>query len=161
MRPEAIAMEVVVAAGRKHVTKVQAAALEVAIFQAEIEVARNGVTNAGDQLPGEARITSAIDIASRGGECRSAIDGSASESLFIRRPTSPQEWKERAALIRQSLVSADWLDILSPAFDAKGKAAERLERAAKSGIAVTAGQQPGLFGGPLYTWWKYDGRCRL
>ncbi|MEO8194429.1 MAG: bacillithiol biosynthesis cysteine-adding enzyme BshC [Gemmatimonadales bacterium] len=73
---------------------------------------------------------------------------------FAARPRSDEEWKARAEMARQSLVSADWLAALSPAFAASGAAAERLARAAKSGFAVTAGQQPGLFGGPLYTWWK-------
>ena len=85
---------------------------------------------------------------------RGAIDGSADASWFVTRPSRPHEWKQRADLILRSLITPAWLDTLRPAFNASGKAAERLERAASGGIAVTAGQQPGLFGGPLYTWWK-------
>lgn len=85
---------------------------------------------------------------------RAAIEGSADAAWFIPRPASPDDWKSRADVIRSALVTPNWLDKLGPALNATGKAAERLERAAFSGIAVTAGQQPGLFGGPLYTWWK-------
>jgi uncharacterized protein YllA (UPF0747 family) len=50
---------------------------------------------------------------------------------------------------------ADWLAALAPAIDAKGLAAERLRRVARDGgVLVTTGQQPGLFGGPIYTWSK-------
>jgi len=52
------------------------------------------------------------------------------------------------------LVSRDWLPPLRPAFNATGVAADRLNAAASGGFVVTVGQQPGLFGGPLYTWWK-------
>jgi bacillithiol synthase len=82
------------------------------------------------------------------------IDRLAASAWFTPVPGSPAAWIERGALIRKNLVSGDWLDALRPAFDARGAAAARLERSAKSGFAVTAGQQPGLFGGPLYTWWK-------
>jgi bacillithiol biosynthesis cysteine-adding enzyme BshC len=84
---------------------------------------------------------------------RIAIDGG-DGNWFVKRPSSPEEWKSRAAAIRESLVSPDWLAQLGPAFNATGRALERLERAATSGFAVTTGQQPGLFGGPMYTWWK-------
>jgi bacillithiol biosynthesis cysteine-adding enzyme BshC len=50
---------------------------------------------------------------------------------------------------------------MSDAFDASGKAARRLEAAATSGFVVTTGQQPGLFGGPLYNWWKAIGVLAL
>jgi len=40
------------------------------------------------------------------------------------------------------------------ALEPTGRAAERLVAAAKGGFVVTTGQQPALFGGPLYTWWK-------
>ncbi len=35
-----------------------------------------------------------------------------------------------------------------------GPAAERLARAARDGFVITTGQQPGLFGGPMYGWNK-------
>src|SRR5688500_16810343 len=73
---------------------------------------------------------------------------------FTRAPATPDEWKARASLIRSSLSQDDWLTPLLPAFGNGSPALDRLERAAGSGIVVTSGQQPGLFGGPLYTWWK-------
>ena len=73
---------------------------------------------------------------------------------FLRAPTTPGGWRQRAEEARGSLVVSEWLADLAPAFGAGGPAWERLERAAKSGFVVTSGQQPGLFGGPLYTWWK-------
>jgi uncharacterized protein YllA (UPF0747 family) len=46
----------------------------------------------------------------------------------------------------------DWLTRLAPAIDATGEAKERLESVASGrGVVVTTGQQPGLFGGPIYT----------
>jgi bacillithiol biosynthesis cysteine-adding enzyme BshC len=85
---------------------------------------------------------------------RIAIAGEKNVPWFIARPSGSSEWKVRADHMRQSLVDGDWLARLSPAFNATGLAREKLERAAQSGFVVTAGQQPGLFGGPLYTWWK-------
>src|SRR5688500_17468014 len=73
---------------------------------------------------------------------------------FTRAPATPDEWKARASLIRSSLSQDDWLTPLLPAFDSGSPALDRHRRAAGSGIVVTSGQQPGLFGGPLYTWWK-------
>ena len=74
--------------------------------------------------------------------------------FFERVPASPADWRARADHIRQSLLQADWLTPLDAAFGSESIARERLARAAHSGIVVTSGQQPGLFGGPLYTWWK-------
>jgi len=56
--------------------------------------------------------------------------------------------------VRASLQGFDWLTTLAPAFAATGAAADRLAQAAARGVVVTTGQQPGLFGGPAYTWTK-------
>ena len=85
---------------------------------------------------------------------RIASEQTPDNSWYVRRPQSVEEWRQRAGDVRQSLLNADWLTALGPALNASGAAADRLERAAASGIAVTTGQQPGLFGGPLYCWWK-------
>lgn len=88
------------------------------------------------------------------GLTRIGIDRTSPSQWFEPVPADAAAWKHRAELIRSSLVSKDWLDSLAPAFNATGAAAERLRRASDGGFVVTAGQQPGLFGGPLYTWWK-------
>ena len=70
-------------------------------------------------------------------------------------PRTPDAWIERAAQrARERSWDACW-DALAPALAATGRAAERLERVRSTGgIVVTTGQQPGLFGGPVYTWSK-------
>ncbi len=70
-------------------------------------------------------------------------------------PSTPAEW--RAAVTRRA-TAAQWravLEQLAPAIRATGVARDRLQRVAEGGgIVVTTGQQPGLFGGPIYTWSK-------
>jgi bacillithiol biosynthesis cysteine-adding enzyme BshC len=70
------------------------------------------------------------------------------------RPGSAEAWTERLRRLRDQAVERDWLTPLAPAIAATGRAAERLGRAAASGVVLTTGQQPGLFGGPAYTWSK-------
>ncbi len=70
------------------------------------------------------------------------------------RPSTADGWRSHAARVLNDLRGTDWLAPLAPAFGATGAAAERLSRAAAGGVVVTTGQQPGLFGGPQYTWSK-------
>ncbi len=57
-------------------------------------------------------------------------------------------WVERAA----GGVATDWATALAPALSETGAVPARLAAvAAAGGFVVTTGQQPGLFGGPLYT----------
>jgi bacillithiol synthase len=80
-----------------------------------------------------------------------SIAGDAPAGWYERLPDDPQGWRSRAERVRDS-HSRDWLEKLQPAINATGKARERLEAAgAGTGIVVTTGQQPGLFGGPVYT----------
>jgi bacillithiol biosynthesis cysteine-adding enzyme BshC len=98
-----------------------------------------------------------IETAPLGGSplSRLAQSGKAPEEWYPRRPATPDEWRIRAEQVRGS-VSPQWLDALAPAFGpSSGAAAERLARVGGGrGIVVTTGQQPGLFGGPVYTWSK-------
>lgn len=70
------------------------------------------------------------------------------------RPRSVEEWRARVQRVQAAAHGHDWLTPLAPAIAATGRAAERLGRAAAHGVVVTTGQQPGLFGGPAYTWSK-------
>jgi uncharacterized protein YllA (UPF0747 family) len=63
-------------------------------------------------------------------------------------PRTAAAWRDRAKSIA---LRDEWLTALAPAFDASGEAAARLGRAS---VLVTTGQQPGFFGGPIYTWSK-------
>ena len=84
---------------------------------------------------------------------RPAVEGSESP-WYVPRPNDSRGWQERGNEARARLISADWVSDLWDAFQPTGLAAEKLERVRSSGFTVTTGQQPGLFGGPLYTWWK-------
>jgi uncharacterized protein YllA (UPF0747 family) len=66
-------------------------------------------------------------------------------------PDDAGSWRERMLSVRSDF-GENWLETLRPAFDAGGKARDRLEATAKGqGVLITTGQQPGLFGGPVYT----------
>lgn len=72
------------------------------------------------------------------------------DARYERRPRGQTEWTSRARAI--AAESRDWLEQLGPALTASDAAAERLARsAAGKGVVLTTGQQPGLFGGPVYT----------
>ncbi|HEU4585030.1 MAG TPA: bacillithiol biosynthesis cysteine-adding enzyme BshC [Gemmatimonadaceae bacterium] len=86
---------------------------------------------------------------------RLALSGDAPEGWYPAVPFSADEWRVRAESVRRDFDGSDWSARLSDAFSASGRAAERLERVARSGgVVVTTGQQPGLFGGPIYTFSK-------
>lgn len=70
-------------------------------------------------------------------------------------PRDASAWRARAAQRRGERDWAAAIRALAPAFGAGRVAATRLERViAEGGVMVTTGQQPGLFGGPVYTWSK-------
>ena len=84
-------------------------------------------------------------------ELAARADGGA---FYPPRPQSPQAWRARIEAVRRETPDG-WLNAIAPAIDARGAAADRLARVARGGgVLVTTGQQPGLFGGPLYTWSK-------
>jgi uncharacterized protein YllA (UPF0747 family) len=88
--------------------------------------------------------------------------GEAPSDWLLTRPAGPDGWRELAA---ERARSTDWEAMwrsLEPALAASGPAAARLARVRREGgIVVTTGQQPGLFGGPIYTWTKAMGALAL
>lgn len=79
------------------------------------------------------------------------IAGAAPSGWYEEIPRGPAAWKQR---VETTLTQSppDWLALLAPAFAASGRAKTRLEASSGGkGVVVTTGQQPGLFGGPIYT----------
>jgi uncharacterized protein YllA (UPF0747 family) len=74
------------------------------------------------------------------------------QELQLRRPVTRKEWNDHCGRVRSGAAEG-WLDAILPAITPSGAAGDRLRRAAADprGVVVTTGQQPGLFGGPLYT----------
>jgi bacillithiol biosynthesis cysteine-adding enzyme BshC len=84
-----------------------------------------------------------------------AMEGRVPSGWYRPRPTGPEGWRTYLDEVRAEFSAREWLAALSPAIEASGAAAERLARSADgAGVVVTTGQQPGLFGGPIYTWSK-------
>jgi bacillithiol biosynthesis cysteine-adding enzyme BshC len=83
-----------------------------------------------------------------GGELAQRALTGAIDQWYARPPDTPDGWRARARAVAAEFAARDWRARLAGAFDAHGLAAERLARA---DVVVTTGQQPGLFGGPLYT----------
>ena len=73
-------------------------------------------------------------------------------------PRTAAEWRAAAESRRaEGDWEARWTALL-PALNPTGAARERLARVIREGgVVVTTGQQPGLFGGPIYTWTKAVG----
>jgi bacillithiol biosynthesis cysteine-adding enzyme BshC len=68
---------------------------------------------------------------------------------------SVSDWRSRAQRRSRERHWDECWAALEPALDVTGAAAERLRRVRnEGGVVVTTGQQPGLFGGPIYTWSK-------
>ncbi|NUR34745.1 MAG: bacillithiol biosynthesis BshC [Gemmatimonadaceae bacterium] len=85
-----------------------------------------------------------------------AVQGAAAPARWLAaRPRSAEAWR---ALAQARAAESGWherWEALRPAIMATGPAAERLARVVRDGgVVVTTGQQPGLFGGPIYTWSK-------
>jgi bacillithiol synthase len=68
------------------------------------------------------------------------------------RPHTTMEWRQRMLAVREPMMGVRWADTLREAMRPTGAAAARLARVSDGqGVVVTTGQQPGLFGGPMYT----------
>ncbi len=79
------------------------------------------------------------------------ISGAAPSGWYEPQPRDVSGWRERLEAVRSDFPN-DWVKPLAPAFDATGNAKMRLDSVAGGkGVVVTTGQQPGLFGGPVYT----------
>lgn len=70
------------------------------------------------------------------------------DQWYARPPDTPDGWRALGDALQREFADRDWRAALAPAFAARGAAAGRL---AAADVVVTTGQQPGLFGGPLYT----------
>lgn len=67
-------------------------------------------------------------------------------------PRSASEWVEQIDVCREPMMGYGWAETLREAMRPSGAAAARLARVSGGqGVVVTTGQQPGLFGGPMYT----------
>ncbi len=67
-------------------------------------------------------------------------------------PQTLRGWRERIEICREPMMGIGWANALHEAMRPTGAAAARLARVSRGqGVVVTTGQQPGLYGGPMYT----------
>ncbi len=67
-------------------------------------------------------------------------------------PRDLKAWRAHIEVCREPMMGPGWATSLREAMRPAGPAAARLARVSGGqGVVVTTGQQPGLFGGPLYT----------
>jgi uncharacterized protein YllA (UPF0747 family) len=86
---------------------------------------------------------------------RAALERRAPAGWFEAPPDNMAEWWGRAVRIGSAGAAERAISALGSAIRADGAAAARLDRVrSENGVVVTTGQQPGLFGGPVYTWSK-------
>ncbi len=81
---------------------------------------------------------------------RDAIAGALSD--WYAAPLSGADaWRDAAREVAEEFAARNWLAALEPALEPSGEAERRIRAcSAAGGVVVTTGQQPGLFGGPLY-----------
>lgn len=78
-----------------------------------------------------------------------ALNGSIEPGWYADVPRGGAAWTTHCRAVARA--SGDWIDALRPAF---GDGGRLLDRVRAGGVVVATGQQPGLFGGPWYTWFK-------
>lgn len=115
------------------------------------------MTAHGDVAPGVARPLTGeaprVETIPLGGSAlaRSVVAGNAPREWYETVPRGEGEWRARIEATARD-GAAPMLGALAPALHGHGAATARLASViAGQGVVVTIGQQPGLFGGPLYT----------
>ena len=79
-------------------------------------------------------------------------DGTLPQGMSLHVPRDRRGWMERIESCREPMMGLGWGTTLREAIRPTGAAAARLARVTGGqGVVVTTGQQPGLFGGPMYT----------
>lgn len=86
---------------------------------------------------------------------KAALSNNVPTEWYAPIPTDATGWATAARQIASEFASRSWLPHVIDACNAQGAVADRLRCVAEQGgVVVTTGQQPGLFGGPIYTWSK-------
>ena len=79
-------------------------------------------------------------------------DGTLPMGFTAETPHNMQGWRNHIDVCRAPMMGTGWATTLHEALRPSGVAGARLARVAGGqGVVVTTGQQPGLFGGPMYT----------